>query len=54
MRGSGAGYGFPEITTIGERLELSAESRDEKNIRKHIAALSQYLDVLEPMIQRTQ
>jgi HPt (histidine-containing phosphotransfer) domain-containing protein len=54
MRGSGAGYGFPEITTIGERLELAAESRDEKNIRKHIAELSQYLDVLEPTVQRTQ
>jgi HPt (histidine-containing phosphotransfer) domain-containing protein len=54
MRGSGAGYGFPEITAIGERLELAAESRDEKNTRKHIAELSQYLDVLEPMAQKTQ
>jgi PAS domain S-box-containing protein len=54
MRGSGAGYGFPEITAIGERLELAAESRDENNIRKHIDELSQYLDVLERMVQRTQ
>jgi CheY-like chemotaxis protein len=54
MRGSGAGYGFPEITAIGERLELAAESRDEKNTRKHVAELSQYLDVVEPMVQRAQ
>jgi HPt (histidine-containing phosphotransfer) domain-containing protein len=54
MRGSGAGYGFPEITAIGERLEFAAERRDEKTTREQMAELSQYLDVLEPTVQRTQ
>jgi CheY-like chemotaxis protein len=54
MRGSGAGYGFPEITAIGERLEFAAESRNEKDTREHIAELSEYLDVLEPTIRGTQ
>jgi PAS domain S-box-containing protein len=50
MRGSGAGYGFPEITAIGERLEFAAEGRDEKTTREQMAELSQYLDVLEPRV----
>jgi PAS domain S-box-containing protein len=54
MRGSGAGYGFPEISAIGERLEFAAERRDEKTTREQMAELSQYLDVLKPTVQRTQ
>jgi len=47
MHGSGAGYGFPEITAIGEHLELAAESRNDQNIRSETAILSQYLDTVE-------
>jgi CheY-like chemotaxis protein/HPt (histidine-containing phosphotransfer) domain-containing protein len=53
MRGSGAGYGFPEITAIGQRLELAAENRDEKSARKHVAELSEHLDALESAVERT-
>ena len=54
MRGSGAGYGFPEITAIGQRLELAAESRDAKKTREHITELSEYLEMLELMVQKSQ
>jgi CheY-like chemotaxis protein/HPt (histidine-containing phosphotransfer) domain-containing protein len=53
MRGSGAGYGFPEITAIGQRLELAAENRDEESARKHAAELSEHLDALESAVLRT-
>jgi PAS domain S-box-containing protein len=46
MHGSGGGYGLPEITAIGERLELAAESRSNEKIRDHVAELSEYLDVV--------
>jgi CheY-like chemotaxis protein/HPt (histidine-containing phosphotransfer) domain-containing protein len=54
MRGSGAGYGFPEITTIGERLELAAEGRDAQNIRAYVAELSHYLDAVQAAFRRPQ
>lgn len=54
MRGSGTGYGFPEITAVGQRLELAAERREEIDVRKHIAELSNYLDSLGPVVKRSQ
>jgi CheY-like chemotaxis protein len=54
MRGSGTGYGFPEITAIGQRLELAAENRDAKKSREHLTELSDYLDMLELAIRRPQ
>jgi PAS domain S-box-containing protein len=54
MRGSGAGYGFADITAIGQRLELAAESRDAERVRNHVADLSKYLDALERAMQRPQ
>jgi two-component system sensor histidine kinase/response regulator len=54
MRGSGAGYGFPEMSVIGQRLERAAESQDANHIREHVAELSKYLDGLELAIQRPQ
>jgi PAS domain S-box-containing protein len=54
MRGSGAGYGFPEITAIGQRLELAAENRDTEKARTYIADLAEYLNVLERAMQRPQ
>ena len=47
MHGSGAGYGFSEITAIGERLELAAEDRNPQSIRERVDELSRYLDALE-------
>ncbi len=52
MRGSGAGYGFPEITAIGQRLELAAESRDTEKVRNQLAELTEYLDVLESAMRK--
>jgi PAS domain S-box-containing protein len=52
MRGSGAGYGFPEITAMGEHLELAAESRDAGKARNQVAGLAEYLDVLESAMGR--
>jgi PAS domain S-box-containing protein len=54
MSGSGAGYGFPEITAIGHRLELAAENLDANKIRNHLAELTEYLDVLEREMQKPQ
>ena len=54
MRGSGAGYGFPEFTAIGQRLELAAESLDGEGVRKHVADLSEYLDMLESAMRKPQ
>jgi PAS domain S-box-containing protein len=54
MHGSGMGYGFPEITAIGERLELAAERRDEDEIRAHVENLSKYLDRLERVVKAAQ
>jgi two-component system sensor histidine kinase/response regulator len=54
MHGSGTGYGFPEITAIGERLELAAERRDEEKIRAQVEELSKYLDGLEQVVKTVQ
>jgi PAS domain S-box-containing protein len=47
MHGSGAGYGFPEITAIGEGLEFAAEDRNPQSVRERVDELSRYLDALE-------
>ncbi len=52
MRGSGTGYGFPEITAIGQRLELAAERRDAKDTRERVAELSAHLDALKLTLRR--
>jgi signal transduction histidine kinase/CheY-like chemotaxis protein/HPt (histidine-containing phosphotransfer) domain-containing protein len=43
MAGSGAGYGFTQITQIGEMLEESALAEDAARIRDGISALDRYL-----------
>jgi PAS domain S-box-containing protein len=52
MHGSGAGYGFVEITEIGQRLAHAAEIRDAEKVRTDLVDLSEYLDVLEENQQR--
>ena len=54
MRGSGTGYGFPEITAVGQRLELAAEDRNPQLIRERVDELSRYLDALEGAFQSPQ
>lgn len=44
MKGSGGGYGFPFITTVGDAMEKAARSADGATIRAKIEALHEYLD----------
>ena len=47
FKGSGAGYGFPEIARTGAAVELAAVAANEQEIRSQILALSTYLDRVE-------
>src|SRR6266446_780265 len=43
MRGVGGSYGFPEISTLGARIEASVRSKDTKSLRDLIARYRDYL-----------
>ena len=43
MKGSGAGYGFQELTSIGKGLEVAAKEKAHELITAHMSALSNYL-----------
>jgi HPt (histidine-containing phosphotransfer) domain-containing protein len=43
MAGSGGGYGFAQLTKIGEMLEESALAEDAARIRDGIGELDRYL-----------
>lgn len=47
FRGSGASYGFPRLSEIGERLEDAATDADTSRARAHIEALSAALEPYE-------
>ncbi|MGM0437470.1 MAG: Hpt domain-containing protein [Bacillota bacterium] len=47
MKGSGGGYGFEEITKIGELIEKAAKAEDKEKIIKQIEKLSTYLKEIE-------
>jgi CheY-like chemotaxis protein len=50
FKGSGSGYGFPEITRTGAAVELAAKAADPDKIRTQILALSSYLDRVEIVV----
>jgi CheY-like chemotaxis protein len=50
FKGTGEGYGFPEITRTGAAVELAAISRNENEIRRQISALTSYLDRVEIVV----
>jgi hypothetical protein len=50
FKGSGEGYGFPEITRTGAAVELAAMAADEDEIRSQILSLASYLDRVEIMV----
>jgi CheY-like chemotaxis protein len=50
FKGSGSGYGFPEITRTGAAVELAAKEADAEKIRTQILALSSYLDRVEIVV----
>jgi PAS domain S-box-containing protein len=50
FKGSGEGYGFPEITRAGAAVELAAKASDPDEIRNQILALASYLDRVEIVV----
>jgi Hpt domain len=44
LKGTGQGYGFPEITRTGAAVELAAAAANEDEIRSQILSLATYLD----------
>jgi hypothetical protein len=47
FKGSGEGYGFPEITRAGAAVESAAIAANEEEIRRQIGALAAFLDRVE-------
>jgi PAS domain S-box-containing protein len=47
IKGSGAGYGLPELTNFGRRLEAAAMAGDESQLQDQLAALAKYLERIE-------
>ena len=43
MRGSGGGYGFDAITTLGTTLESAAKAQDKDTVKTSIDELAEYL-----------
>jgi CheY-like chemotaxis protein len=50
LKGTGEGYGFPEITRTGAAIELAARTANEGEIRRQIRALATYLDRVEIVV----
>jgi hypothetical protein len=47
FKGTGAGYGFPEIARAGAAVERAAKACNGDEMRSQILALSRYLDRVE-------
>ena len=52
MKGDGGGYGFEEITTIGDALERAAIREDRAIIEQQITALSDFLAKVDVVYRR--
>jgi len=44
IKGSGGGYGFAELTSIGASIEIAASEGSVPRVKEHLAELSEYLD----------
>jgi len=53
LKGSGGGYGFPELSRLGAALEQFALQEDRPALDAKIAELGHYLDRVR-LIQETQ
>jgi len=51
MKGAGGGYGFDEITEIGDKIEIAAVAADAAVIREANARLADYLERVEPVAE---
>ncbi len=47
MKGSGGGYGFNDLSSIGRAIEKAAKNRDKESVRKSITVLTDFLKKLE-------
>lgn len=47
MAGSGAGYGFDDISRIGKEIEINAMQKNMENIQKALEELKNYVYNLE-------
>jgi hypothetical protein len=44
LKGTGAGYGFPQLEEIGIRIERAAIARDRQGILEQVDAISRFLE----------
>jgi HPt (histidine-containing phosphotransfer) domain-containing protein len=47
MKGSGAAYGFDDITSLGDKIERHAKSGDATALDTAVKSLTEYLDSVE-------
>jgi HPt (histidine-containing phosphotransfer) domain-containing protein len=47
LKGAGEGFGFPELSIVGAKLELAAKACDVELISVHIATMERYLKRLQ-------
>jgi CheY-like chemotaxis protein/HPt (histidine-containing phosphotransfer) domain-containing protein len=47
LKGTGAGYGFEELTSLGGQIEKAATSRDAARVRMWVDALESYIENVE-------
>ena len=47
MKGSGGGYGFDDLSSIGRAIEKAAKNRDKESVRQSIMDLTDFLKNLE-------
>lgn len=52
MKGDGGGYGFDQISTIGDDLEQAALAQDVPSIKQQVALLKDFLSRLEVVYTR--
>lgn len=47
MKGSGGGYGFDEISAVGEVIETAAKANDAAMVKTGVARLADYLSRID-------
>ncbi len=47
MKGSGGGYGFNDLSSIGRAIEKAARNKDKESVRQSIIDLEDFLKRLE-------
>ena len=52
LKGTGAGYGFEELTSLGGQIEKAATSRDAARVRMSVDALASYIENVELKFSR--